>query len=167
MIINRIFCMPNKWTFVMKPLKNLIDFYANDGNNWIDPFAGKYSPAEITNDLNPERNTKYHLSAEIFLKKLQGNKYKGCLFDPPYSLRQIKECYEKLGKPLNQWTTQKFYSDIKDLISNLILKDGFVISCGWNSIGMGKKRGFEMIEVLLLTHGRSHNDTIVTVEKKL
>ena len=27
--------------------------------------------------------------------------------------------------------------------------------------------GFEIIEILLVAHGRSHNDTIVTVEQKL
>jgi hypothetical protein len=31
---------------------------------------------------------------------------------------------------------------------------------------MGKKRGFEIIEILLVSHGRLHNDTIVTVEVK-
>jgi hypothetical protein len=38
---------------------------------------------------------------------------------------------------------------------------------GWNSSGIGIKRGFELIEVLLVCHGGSHNDTIVTVERKI
>ena len=42
-----------------------------------------------------------------------------------------------------------------------------VISCGWNSCGFGKKLGFEIVEILLVCHGRTHNDTIVTVEKKI
>ena len=37
---------------------------------------------------------------------------------------------------------------------------------GWNSNGVGKVRGFEIIEILLIAHGGSHNDTIVTVERK-
>jgi hypothetical protein len=44
---------------------------------------------------------------------------------------------------------------------------GYAICCGWNSIGIGKKRGFKLIEVLLVCHGRLHNDTIVTVEQKV
>lgn len=32
--------------------------------------------------------------------------------------------------------------------------------------GIGLKRGFEMIEILLVPHGGSKNDTIVTVERK-
>ena len=37
---------------------------------------------------------------------------------------------------------------------------------GWNSSGVGIKRGMKLIEVLLVPHGGSHNDTIVTVERK-
>ncbi len=36
-----------------------------------------------------------------------------------------------------------------------------------NSMGMGKNRGFEIQRILLVPHGGNHNDTIVTVEKKL
>ena len=34
-------------------------------------------------------------------------------------------------------------------------------------MGLGKNRGFEMLEILLVPHGGSKNDTIVTVERKL
>lgn len=44
---------------------------------------------------------------------------------------------------------------------------GVCISFGWNSMGIGKKNGFEIIEILLVAHGGMHNDTIVTVETKL
>ena len=40
------------------------------------------------------------------------------------------------------------------------------ITCGWNSGGIGKKYGFEIVEILLVSHGGWHNDTIVTVEQK-
>lgn len=33
--------------------------------------------------------------------------------------------------------------------------------------GIGKTRGFEIVEILLVAHGGNHNDTIVTVERKL
>ena len=45
-------------------------------------------------------------------------------------------------------------------------KGGIVLSCGWNSMGIGKTRGFEIIEILLVAHGGAKNDTIVTVEVK-
>lgn len=158
--------MPDKWTFKIKPIADLLAKYVGDGKGWVDPFAGMYSPAEITNDLNPKRKALYHMEALDFLKQLKGT-YKGILFDPPYSSRQVKECYDSVGRAFSEREAQKFYTDIKKAIISLIESRGYSISCGWNSIGMGKKYGFEIIEILLVCHGRAHNDTIVTVERKL
>lgn len=164
MIINRVWAMPNKWTFQIKPIKELLNRYVNDGIGWIDPFAGENSPAEITNDLNPIAPAKYHLEAIEFIKSLNGNKYKGILFDPPYSLRQVKECYNKIGKHLSFGDTlDASFGKVKDAVSS---KVDLAICCGWNTNGFGKNRGFELIEILLVPHGGHHNDTIVTVERK-
>ena len=168
MIINRVWAMPNKWTFTIKPIAELLARYVGDGKGWIDPFAGMYSPAEFTNDLNPDMPTSYHLDAEIFCNKLEGDMYKGCLFDPPYSYRQIKECYNGIGlKPTQLETSTNFYRKVINAIYRKIEVNGLAICCGWNSIGFGKYRGFKLTEVLMVCHGQHHNDTLVTVERKI
>lgn len=43
---------------------------------------------------------------------------------------------------------------------------GEVLSFGWNSVGMGKSRGFEIVEIMLVSHGGMHNDTIYVREVK-
>lgn len=52
MRIDRIWAMPNKWTFQIPPIAALLKEEMT-GGIWIDPFAGKSSPAHIKNDLNP------------------------------------------------------------------------------------------------------------------
>ena len=52
-LIERIWAMPNKNTFDIKPICNLIKEELTDGL-WIDPFANRNKFATITNDLNPE-----------------------------------------------------------------------------------------------------------------
>lgn len=94
--IERVWAMPNKWTFSIKPIKQLIGEEMT-GGLWIDPFAGECSPASITNDLNPERPTTYHMDALEFLKTFDDNSVDGVLYDPPYSPRQVKECYDGIG----------------------------------------------------------------------
>lgn len=42
----------------------------------------------------------YHMDALQFLSEQKSEIYKGCLFDPPYSLTQAKECYDSFGKDL-------------------------------------------------------------------
>lgn len=165
MEISRKWAMPSHHTFTIKPIAELISKYVGNGIGWIDPFAGENSPAEITNDLNPDKPAKFHLHAKEFAAQLTGE-YNGVLFDPPYSLRQVKECYEKIGVKLFQEDTQRFPQNVKELIADKIKPGGYAITFGWNSQGFGKNLGFEMIEVLLVPHGRSHNDTICTVERK-
>jgi len=158
--------MPSKHTFQIKPIASLLQKYVGDGIGWIDPFAGENSPAEFTNDMNPNKPAKFHLHAKEFASQLSGT-YEGCLFDPPYSLRQVKECYDAIGVKLFADDTQRFPQNVKEIIASKIKNEGIVITFGWNSQGFGKNLGFEMLEVLLVPHGRSHNDTIVTVERKL
>jgi hypothetical protein len=166
MKITRIWAMPNKETFTIKPIKELLNHYIHP-NNWCDPFSGNNSPAMWTNDLNPKTSAKCHLSAEEFIKKLPHN-VDGVLWDPPYSLRQLKECYENIDKEMTFAESQDAtFSKLKTIIAPKINPGGTAISFGWSSMGFGKDRGFEIIEILLVPHGGHHNDTIVTVERKV
>ncbi len=119
MRIERVWAMPNRWTFKIKPIAALLAF---DGG----------------------------------------------LFDPPYSLRQVKECYDGLGLKVSQTLTQcGHFSLHMTKLTRVIRPGGKLISFGWNSNGAGAKRGFRKDRILLVAHGGGHNDTIVTVETKI
>lgn len=162
----RVWAMPDKWTFKIKPIAQLLARYVGDGKGWIDPFAGENSPAEFTNDLNPKRPTQFHLHAKDYALQMNGQKFNGALFDPPYSLRQVKECYDEIGVKLFKEDANYFPQNVKEIIAPKISEGGIAITCAWNSQGFGKNLGFELLEILLVPHGRGHNDTIVTVERK-
>jgi hypothetical protein len=158
--------MPNKWTFTIKPIKQLLEEELTDGI-WVDPFAGMNSPATIKNDLNPDIPADYHMDAIDFLKLQPDNSIDGVLFDPPYSVRQVAECYKGFGINVTQeMTRMNFYSDMKKEIARIVKPNGKVICFGWTSMGIGKTRGFEMTRILLVPHGGQKNDTICTVEIK-
>lgn len=169
MIMRREWAMPNSETFSIKPILELILKYMEmtDGL-WCDPFARNCHLAALTNDINPDTSAEYHIDALDFLQYFEKDSMVGVLYDPPYSPRQIKECYDGIGRPIHTTDTQaSFWRKQKDEIARLVKKDGYVLSFGWNSVGMGKKRGFEIVEILLVSHGSNHNDTICTVEKKI
>jgi hypothetical protein len=160
--------MPNSRTFDIKPIKEVIEKTVLPGELWIDAFANDSKIATITNDLNPKYDTNYHMDALDFFKMFDDNSVDGVLYDPPYSLRQVVECYKSVGKEVTKETTQSSWrSKHIDEIKRIIRPGGKVICFGWNSSGVGIKRGFEMQKTLLVPHGGSHNDTIVTVERKL
>lgn len=176
MRFERKWAMPNKATFNIKPIIELLEQERGDGL-WIDPFAGNSVWANITNDLNPDTNALYHMDAIMFLKGLRGALHldleggdpfaDGVLYDPPYSVRQVAECYKNVGMKVTQETTRSdFYTNIKRQIARIVKPGGKVISFGWNSNGIGKNLGFSIDRILLVAHGGIHNDTIVTVEHK-
>lgn len=58
--------MPNKNTFSIKPIKEVIEKY--ETGFIIDPFANINKIATVTNDLDIQFDTDYHLDALDFLK---------------------------------------------------------------------------------------------------
>lgn len=163
--MSRAWCMPNKHTFSIKPIRELVQKYLSGYS--IDPFANDCKLATVTNDLIEDYDTDYHLDALDFLRRFKDKSVDTVLFDPPYSPRQISECYKSAGRTVNMQTTQaKFWSDLKKEVARVVKLDGKVITCGWNSGGIGNTYGFEILEILLVAHGGWHNDTIVTVERR-
>ena len=157
--------MPNRYTFKIKCVDALLNEEMN-GGIWVDPFAGMYSPARVTNDLNPNARAIFHMDALEFLKAQPTAHYDGVLYDPPYSQRQVRECYDRIG--IERWDGRMtFWSNTKNECARIIKPGGKAICCGWNSMGLGKGRGFEMTRILLVAHGGSRNDTIVTVESSM
>ena len=169
MLITREWAMPNHNTFSIKPIKQLIERNLIEGL-WLDPFSrnSPFKDITVTNDLSTDFEADYHLEALEFLKQFDDNSVDGVLFDPPYSPRQISECYKNVGREVHMKDTQSsFYTERKQEVARLVKKGGIVISFGWNSGGIGKTLGFEIIEIMLIAHGGAHNDTIVTVERKI
>jgi len=166
MVINRCWAMSNKLTFTIKPIRHLLDKYVT--GIVIDPFANASKYGTITNDLNPGYGTDYNMDAVEFLEMLDSNSADVALYDPPFSMRQASECYKNYGESrlTGSVTNMQYWANVKNEIARVVKPGGLAICCGWRSGGIGKNRGFEIIEILLVPHGGNKNDTIVTVERK-
>lgn len=170
MNISRTWAMPHSDTFSVKPIGEFVQKYLRNSKISVDPFARNKQWAKYTNDLNPDTSAEYHLEALEFLEGLAEQKVIADLviFDPPYSPRQLSECYKQVGKKATMQDTQaKSWSDWKNAIANITDKNSIVLSFGWNTVGMGAKRGFEIAEILMVCHGGQHNDTICMAETRL
>jgi len=109
---SRVWSMPNSNTFDIKCINELIHKYIKDDDIIINPFANKNRIAKITNDLDVDMNTTYNMDALDFLKQFDDKSVDFILYDPPYSPRQVSECYKKLGKSVNMQTTQSSFWEI-------------------------------------------------------
>lgn len=162
---SRAWAMPTADTFGCKPIGDFVRRHLQGVS--VDPFARNNRMATHTNDLNPNTSADFHMDAEEFLRMLaaEGVKADCILMDPPYSPRQIIECYASAGLKAGMKDTQNaaLYARVRNAARALCKPGTVVLSFGWNSCGMGV--GFERQEIMLVAHGGAHNDTICLAEK--
>jgi hypothetical protein len=153
-------CAPiNKYTFTSRKIKKWVE--TNVEGIVLNLFAGKIilDCNEIRNDINKEMPANYHYEAvdlvELFIRT--DKKVNTILLDPPYSYRKSMEYYK--GHKNSR------FKRVKDMLKDILNKNGCVITFGYHSLSMGKRRGFEIEKILLISHGGAIHDTIATKER--
>jgi hypothetical protein len=160
---NVVWAMPNRWTFSIPPIAAFVNRWITGAAVIVDPFAGTSKFATHSNDLGLGG-----VDAELFVQQLldYGLVADVVIFDPPYSPRQISECYKSIGMPITGKDTQNavLYKRVKRSLAAILKPGGVALSFGWNSMGFGKDWPTE--ELLLVQHGGAHNDTICVAQRK-
>lgn len=165
--MRHVWAMPSANTFDIPPIRALVKSYLYRSKVSVDPFARNKRWATHTNDLNPETAADSHLQASDFLSELAHGIADLVVFDPPYSPHQTKECYAGFGHSMRYEDDARHgWSKTRKLLSLVLQKGGVAISCGWDSIGVLGRNG-RIEQILIVCHGIGHNDTIVTVERKV
>ena len=147
----------NKYTFSIKPIREWVE--RNSKGLVLNLFAGKIklNLDETRVDVDKTMKADFYMDAYAFVKQHHG-KFDTIILDPPYAYRKSMEMY-------NGHKASKF-NQIKDLIPKILNKNGIVITFGYHSVSMGKKRGFKQEKILLLSHGGAIHDTIAIIERK-
>ena len=155
---------PRRYTFETIHVANWIRNKTQKGNV-LNLFSGKsclydyiHEIKETRVDINEKVNPDYLMDANNFLDLAikEEFKYNTIILDPPYTYRKSMEKYE--GRSISN------FQRVKEKIPQIILPNGNVITCGYHSVVMGKSRGFEVKDILLISHGGAHHDTIITNE---
>jgi len=169
--LSRVWDMPNSDTFDVPSIGGFVKKYLMNSKISVDCFSRNKRWTTYTNDLNPKTAAEYHMDAEDFLRMLsaKGVRCDLAILDPPYSPRQISECYQEAGIKCGMKETQNaaLYSRVKNAMAEVLTDDAIVLSFGWNTMGMGKGRGFEPIEYMICDHGAAHNATLCLAERPL
>ena len=156
-----VWAMPSRWTFRVRPIREFVYRYAIGVG--VDPFSGNSTIATHRNDLG-----RGGIDAAEWCWQLveRGVVADYVLFDPPYSPRQIAECYKGIGRDVTTKDTQSavLYAAVREPLWRLLRPGGVALSFGWSSAGFGKDA--EDVEMLLVRHGGAHNDTICIAQRK-
>ena len=139
MIIERITAQINHYTFKSKKIKEWVE--KNCEGITLNLFAGKtkLNIKEIRNDLDSTCIADYHIPAIKLIQQFirdNDKKFNTILLDPPYSERKSMEYYE--GRKISRFTK------ILDLLPSILAENGIIMTFGYQSAIMGKKRGFEV-----------------------
>ncbi len=158
------FVMPNKWTFGIPYIKNYLEMLCADKRILL-PYAGmtrlRTPSASLYIDIDPDVKPDIVSDCKDILPKLLRNKdvnYDIVLLDPPFSAHQAIRKYG--NKKMSD------LSVIKDYCAEILSEGGVVVTFGFNSTGMGKKRGFIKDELHIFNHGGNHNDMFMLKEHK-
>jgi hypothetical protein len=158
--------MPSRWTFEIPPVAEFIERHMpplTPNGVVVDPFAGRSKWGTHRNDIATGGT-----DAEEFCNRLvaEGLQADVVLFDPPYSPRQISECYKAASIPVTAKDTQNsaLYARVRKPLAKLLRPGGVALSFGWQSTGFGK--AWPTSEILLVQHGGAHNDTICVAQRK-
>jgi len=156
--------MPSRWTFAIPPVRDFLERHTAGCERIVDPFCGRSELAQYRNDLSWDGG----LEAEMFVRHLgaRGVVADCVLFDPPYSPRQVAECYRAKGRTVTQGDTQDavMRKRVRAALVGILEPGGLALSFGWQSNGFG--RNWETLEILLVQHGGAHNDTICVAQRK-
>jgi len=111
--LDRVWSMPSRWTFTIKPIKELLDVEV--GGRWADPFCGKNGGyyAEALNDIEYGG-----VDALEWLKGQKDNEFDGVLYDPPYSITQARMCGRKYWYPRGNQMEKKMHEDFLELLQD-------------------------------------------------
>jgi hypothetical protein len=156
--------MPSRWTFEIRPIARFLDHWLQDCAVIVDPFCGQSERGTLRNDL-AFFGMDADLWCESLLQEWEG-RADAVLFDPPYSPRQISECYKAIGRIVTRTDTQDaaLRKRVRTSLSRLLRPGGVALSFGWQSGGFGK--AWPTAEILLVQHGGAHNDTICVAQVK-
>jgi len=151
-------------THSLERVIKICDPFAREG------FVGKLQNC-ISNDLNTQFDTDYNLEFKDFARVMHMKQmaFDLVVFDPPYSLRQLKDHYDGIGKDLKLWQTHNMWGVGKNLLSHHMPVGSIVISLGWTTAGFGRKRGFQKkaVHVFEQTAREDRYSLFVVVEEKV
>lgn len=148
-----------RYTFQSPKIKEWVE--ENSQGLVLNLFAGKtiLNLQETRVDINKTMKADYYMDALDFVCNVaHNNSFDTIILDPPYSYRKAMEMYK------GHYSSK--FKLIADNILKILHEGGKIISFGYHSTFMGKKRGFYLDTMCIFAHGGAQHCTIAIIEKR-
>lgn len=147
-----------RYTFESPKIKKWTE--SNCSGLVLNLFAGKtkLKVNEIRNDIDITADADYNKDAFDFVREYNGMPFDTVILDPPYSYRKSMEMYNN--------NRNSRFKLIADHLPKIITPTCRVISFGYHSTFLGKKRGYVLEKLCVFAHGGAQHCTIAIIEVK-
>jgi len=147
----------NKMTFTHRRIREWVE--GNARGRTLNLFAGKtlLSCDETRVDSNPDMKPHYCMDALDFVSDWDGHLFDTVILDPPYSFRKSMEMYD--GHKMSP------FNAVKNRMLRILAPGARVITFGYQSVSMGRVRGFKQVHLVVMYHGGAIHDTLGIVEQ--
>jgi 23S rRNA G2069 N7-methylase RlmK/C1962 C5-methylase RlmI len=151
-------CPLNSWTFQVKDIRQFAEKHSI--GRVLNLYAGKTKLTlnEFRVDKSSDFQPDYCGDALTFLNTSCFEKFDTVILDPPYSERKSMEFYK--GHRASP------FAQVVDSLLPHLKENALVITFGYSSSTMGKKRGFHQHIIAMFSHGGAYHDTIGVVERR-
>lgn len=145
-----------RYTFQSPKIRAWVE--QNSSGKCLNLFAGmtKLKIDEVRNDIDKNALAEFHKDAVDFVKEWTGEKFDTVIIDPPYSYRKSMEMYG------GNFSSR--FKILADLIPSILKDGGKVISFGYHSTFLSRKRNANLIELCVFAHGGAQHCTIAIIE---
>lgn len=146
-----------RYTFESPRIRKWVE--DNSKGRCLNLFAGKtkLNLNEVRNDIDKTMLADFHKDAVDFVREWKGKRFDTIILDPPYAYRKSMEMYN--GNKASR------FKILADEVPRILNKDGIVISLGYHSTFLGKKRNAKLKELCVFSHGGSQHCTIGIIEE--
>ena len=147
-----------RYTFQAPKMKQWVE--ENSNGRVLNLFAGKtfLDLNEIRNDKDLNMPADHHKDALDFVRSWNRQVFDTIILDPPYSYRKSMEMYNG--------NLNSRFKLIADNIERIVKPNSKIISFGYHSTFMGKKRGYRLYKMCVFAHGGAQHCTIGIIETK-
>ena len=145
-----------RYTFESPKIKKWVE--QNSSGKCLNLFSGKVKLDidEVRNDIDLNVPAEHHKDAVEFVRTWRGEKFDTIILDPPYAYRKAMEMYN--GNYVSRFKL------LADLIPSILNVKGKVISFGYHSTFLSKKRNAVLTNLCVFAHGGAQHCTIGIVE---
>jgi len=145
-----------RYTFESPKIKKWVE--ENSSGLVLNLFSGKtrLELNEIRNDIDVTMDAEFHMDAVDFVANTT-MKFDTIILDPPYAYRKSMELYN------GNYTSR--FKMLADLIPSVLNPNASIISFGYHSTFLSKRRNARLHKMCIFAHGGAQHCTIAIIEK--